>query len=269
MERRRPGDVERRLKAATPAAVRDTRLALGWSQARLAQRAGLTQSQVSRFETGRIEWVTLEEAARLLDVLGVRLDFALRRPYIANAPQQHDAAHAPCVGYASRRLTGLGWQVRQEIEIEGRSSHGWIDVLAYEPLRRAVLVCEIKTALPDFGEVQRQLAWYQHAASEVARAAGWQSQSITATLLVLATHDNDARIRANQDLVREAFPVRAIELERWLAAPEHGAATALALIDPRSRRRRWLIPTALDGRRSSLRYSSYADFMRTVRVKAA
>ena len=36
----------------------------------------------------------------------------------------------------------------------------------------------------------------------------------------------------------------------------------LAMIDPSSRRREWLIRTTVDGRRSAAPYVDYADFMR-------
>jgi hypothetical protein len=36
----------------------------------------------------------------------------------------------------------------------------------------------------------------------------------------------------------------------------------LALVDPTSRRRDWLLPTRSDGRRSSLPYRDYADAAR-------
>jgi hypothetical protein len=36
---------------------------------------------------------------------------------------------------------------------------------------------------------------------------------------------------------------------------------SLAMIDPSSRRREWLIRTAVDGRRSAAPYADYADFI--------
>lgn len=262
MDRRRIGETERRLTAAVPLAVRETRLAVGWSQKELARRTGVSQTKISRFESRRIASVTLAEAGRLLDALGILAEFTLRPPFVARITSQRDPAHARSVAYVARRLTRLGWQVRLEVEIEGERSHGWIDVLAFEPVRRAMLVCEIKTALPDFGAAQRQLAWYARAATDVARREGWPVRSAAAALLVLATTENDARLFENRDLVDEAFSGRAADMDRWLSTGVSVPGRVVALVDPRSRRRRWLIPTRLDGRRHELRYASYIEFIR-------
>ena len=63
-----------------------------------------------------------------------------------------------------------------------------------------------------------------------------------------------------------AFPVRAAEMTALLVDPSRlRRARGLALIDPRSRRRTWLIRSRIDGRRSDLPYRGYADFMSNVR----
>jgi transcriptional regulator with XRE-family HTH domain len=266
VDRRRVGEAERRLATAAPAVVRETRLALGWSQAELARRSGLSQSAISRFESGRIAIVTLAEAGRLLDVLGIMAEFTLRPPYVARTVAQRDPAHAQCLAYIARRLIRLGWQVRLEVEIQGERSHGWIDVLAFEPARGTMLVSEVKAALPDIGGAQRQLAWYVRTAIDVGRRQGWQVRSTVGALLVLATTDNDGRLHENRELINVGFPGRGPNLESWLAGGPEPRKPVVALIDPRSRRRRWLIPTKIDGRRYELRYASYADFMRSVRA---
>jgi transcriptional regulator with XRE-family HTH domain len=263
MDRRRAkGEAERRFLLTVPVAVRDTRRAIGWTQAQLANRVGISQASLSRFESGEIDRLSLAEAGRLLDALGVRAELALAKPHVVSSPLQRDAAHARCVAYTAGRLRAMGWDVRLEVESQGVQSHGWIDVLAYHGESRAAFVGEVKTELVDIGAVQRQLGWYTRSAREAGRSLGWQIDALASGLVVLATDANEARLAENRDLIREAFPIRASLLFDWLEVPTaHPAAPAVALIDPRSRRRRWLIPTSLDGRRSALRYANYREFI--------
>jgi transcriptional regulator with XRE-family HTH domain len=267
-DRRIRGDFERRVRLVVPDVTRDTRRALRWSQDELGRRSGVPQSKISRLEAGNIDRLTFAEAARLLDTLGVRMSFAAEAPFVDRPPRQHDAAHARCVGYVARQLTRLGWSVRTELEIIDGSARGWADVVAID-IRRRLFVGEVKAGLRDFGAAQRQVGWYGRTVPAAVRAVGWRPASVMTALLVLATTESDDLLRQNRDLARVAFPTRAPALLEWLSRADElrPLPPGLALVDPRTRRRQWLVPTSADGRRSRLRYASYADFM--VQVRAA
>lgn len=249
-----------------PPAVVETRRRLGWTQAELGTRSGVSQSQVSRFEAGRIEVVSLSTAARFLDSMGIRASLTLDHPLVARSDRQRDAAHARCLAYVAGRIARMGWEVRREVEIHHGRSHGWIDVFGFHAATRSAVVVEVKSAVPDLGATQRTLGWYTRMAWAAGRSFGWPIRRVGAALLVLATKANQARLAENAQLTIQAFPVRAARLSDWLTAPvaDSGGA-ALALIDPRARRVRWLIATASEGRRSRLRYENYADFLRRAR----
>ena len=249
-----------------PPAVVETRRRLGWTQADLGARSGVSQSQVSRYEAGRMEVVSLSTAARFLDSMGIRASLTLDHPLVARSDRQRDAAHARCVAYVAGRIAPMGWEVRREVEIHHGRSHGWIDVFAFHAATRSAVVVEVKSAIPDIGAIQRTLGWYTRMAWDVGRSLGWPMRRVGAALLCLATVANQARLAENTELTRQAFPVRAAALSNWLAAPLADLpGAAMALIDPRSRRVRWLIATASEGRRSAPRYENYADFLRRAR----
>jgi hypothetical protein len=88
---------------------------------------------------------------------------------------------------------------------------------------------------------------------EAARVVAW--------LLVLATDEVDAGLRTNRMVIDEVFPVRATAMMDRLV--DTGAPSpdgrGLALIDPSSRRRDWLIRCRIDGRRSEAPYRDYRD----------
>jgi transcriptional regulator with XRE-family HTH domain len=255
--------------------IRRTRRALRRTQRLTGEAVGLSQSAISLIERGRLPGVTLRTLADVCDVLEIHVAWQLRPPWVAGSPaedagvrvgprgRQVDPAHARCNAYVRRRLERLGWLVAQEVEITMGRTHGFIDILAFHPPTRTLLIVEIKTELRDIGEVQRTLSWYEREAAAAARGLGWAPGRVQTSLLLLVTRANDDRVAANRELLAQAFPVRSRALARWLADPsrEIQAAPALAMIDPTGRKRTWLRATSVDGRTTIAPYAGYGDFM--------
>lgn len=248
--------------------VRNVRLALGWSQRELAERADVSQATISRVENAALEDLTFATAALLLDALGVRVALDMRAPFIADGARQKDPGHARCVAYVARRLRRLGWATITEVEIVTGASHGWIDVLAYRQQDGLMLVIEVKTELVDIGQVERQLSWYERSAWDLARQQGWRPRQAIGVLLVLATELSIERIRVNREPLHQSLPMSAPALGRVIATEGEGptANRAMALIDPLNRSKRWLLPTPLWGRVKPPRYANYAALMTRIRA---
>jgi transcriptional regulator with XRE-family HTH domain len=240
----------------------DTRTMLDVTQQTLADAVGVSRAHVSAIESGRAN-PSLDLVARIAERLGIELDFVARQPLIL-APLKHDLVHARCSGYIDRRLRRTGWDVRREVEVIHGRSHGWIDLLAFDPRTRTLLVIEVKTRLDDLGAVERQLAWYERSALDLARRTGWRADRICGWLIALASDEVDAAIRANNETMRAAFPMRADGMMGVLdRRPSPGASSrGVALIDPSSRRRVWLLKSRSDGRRTAAPYRGYADAAR-------
>lgn len=237
---------------------RETRVMLDVTQQELADSVGVSRPYIASIEIGRAN-PTLEVVERIARTLGLELDLLARAPVILNGPRQHDLLHARCSGYVSRRLIGLGWETRREVTIAAGRTRGWIDVLAFDPRRRVLLVIEVKTWLDDLGAIERQLDWYKHEGMGLGPIFGARPMHIVGWLLVLATADVDSAIRRNRDALDVRFPARArsmLDLVGGDAAPTR--EDGLALLDPRNRGRNWLIPSRMDGRRSAAPYTSYA-----------
>lgn len=247
--------------------AKDLRTRIGWTQRELARRAGVSQALVCAIETGRVPTLTFATASRLLEAMGARLIVDATLPFLGDRERQRDAAHVRCAVAAARRLERAGWTVASEVEIGGDRSRGWIDLLAFHPATRTVLVIEIKTELHDIGAIERSLHWYQREAWAAARRLGHRPARVRGCLLVLATAANDVRIQENSAALSRAFPVRARELATIVVEPgvTEVGGNALALFDPRSKRRDWLRPTTLDGRRSPAPYPDYVGFMARIR----
>ena len=226
---------------------------MGWSQAELAGRADVSTGMVAMVETGRAN-VSVDLAGRLLTTLGVSLDVRFVVPFVE--PRQRDAAHARSVAYVQRRLERAGFRVRREVEVGSGRSHGWIDLLAWHPNSGVLLVVEVKTEIHDVGQIERTLGWYGREARRPAREMGWHPTSIGRWLLVLATEANDQRLVENREALGQSFPARVPPMPG-----EPGQAPGLAMFDPSSRRRSWLIRARIDGRRSVAPYRDYRDFV--------
>jgi transcriptional regulator with XRE-family HTH domain len=248
-------------------AIRALRTTIGWSQRELARRADVSQSTVCRVELGLLPDLTFSTAAALVAAMGGRLTVGVDAPYLGDRDRQRDPAHAALSAHVAGRLRRAGWEVRTEVEVGGDRSRGWIDVLAFHRRSRVLLVIEIKTEIRDLGQIERSLGWYEREAWAAARRIGWQPSRVIGGLLLLATEANDARVLANRTSIQADFPIRARDLAPIVAGevppPEHGRA--IAMVDPRSRRRAWCMPLRLDGRRSAAPYLDYASFMRGTR----
>lgn len=244
---------------------RDTRISLDLSQREVALAAGLSHGYLAALEGGHAN-PSLAVVQRISDVLGLRLELVSTPPIVIEPIQQRDLVHARCSAYVDRRFRAAGWITRRELEVVHGRWHGWIDLLAFDPRTRTVVLVEVKTRLDDVGGVERQLAWYERHVPELARSGGWRPIRTSSWLLLLASSEVESVLRANREALGVAFPdraraMRAVVQPGPVGAPQVGER-GLALIDPRSRRRDWLVATRSDGRRSPAPYRDYAEAAR-------
>lgn len=243
--------------------VLSARRARRWSQRRLGAEAGMAQSMICAVERAALPELPIPTAIRILTALDVDIDLRLLAPHIAGRPQR-DRAHSRSVGYVARRLERAGFDVVTEVEAGSGRWFGFIDILAFHQAERILLLVEVKTELHDIGDVDRQLGLYEGAAWPTARRLGWRPRAATSLLLVLATDENDRRLRESRTLFDRGYRVRARRLNGFLSRPSSPPARGergLAMFDPQSRRTAWLLPSWLDGRRVGARYRDRADFL--------
>lgn len=240
---------------------RDTRIRLDITQRQLAASVGVGRGYIAMLESGRAN-PTLAIVNRVGEALGLDFELIGRPPVIIGQVQQGDLVHARCSGYADRRLGQAGLATAREVEVIHGRSHGWIDLLAFEPRTGTLLIVEIKTRIDDLGAIERQVGWYERSAFAIAEKLGWHPRRSVSWLLVLASEEVDAAVRVNREALRLTFPARAPEMSRLLGGSAEWHGRGLAMIDPASRRRDWLIRTRVDGRRSVAPYVDYADAAR-------
>lgn len=234
------------------------RLSLDVSRDAIAARVGISARYVAMIEAGTAN-PTLRLVESLSAALGIEVGLDIRPPIFPGGVRVRDSVHARCSAYVDRRLQIAGWMTRREVEIVSGRSHGWIDLLAFDPATGTLLIIEVKTTLDDLGALERQMSWYERMAWQAARRFGWKARRTVSVVLALASDEVERIVRAHRELIAVAFPIRARSIAMLVGTPEtEFPGRGFALIDPASRRRDWLLRTSLDGRRSPLPYHDYA-----------
>lgn len=253
--------------ADVAALVRSTRTGVRMTQRTLSRRSGVSQSRISRLENLVIDDVSLGEVDALMTALNIRYWLGTDVPRVTKSSR--DLIHGWCTAYVARRLLAHGWHVQREVEIGGDRWKGWIDVLAFDSESGVLVVIEVKTEVVDIGAIERSLNWYQREAPRAAQAFQWPVGSVASALLVLHTAVNERVLIASRQHLSLGFPGRASDLHALICMDRTVAPDRfLALIDPHSRRARWLRPTRSEGSRSSAPYVDYLDAARRLEARS-
>jgi len=199
-------------------ALRALRRHRGWTQAQLARRARLSQSAVSRAERGAALSLTGRTLTRIAEALGAR--YVPRVLWQGEALDRLlDAAHAGLVDRVVTLLQERGWQVVPEATFSHFGERGSIDVLAFHPESGALLVIEVKSAMPDMQALLAGVDRKERLAPILAEARGWRVRTVSR--LIVLPEDRTARRRVEQHAATllVAYPVRGRAVRRWLAEP--------------------------------------------------
>ena len=130
-----------------------------------------------------------------------------------------DHPHAAMVERVVTLLHGLGWETWVEATFSLNGERGSIDVLAWQPVFRALLVIEVKAWT---GDSQDTLAGVDRKTRVAARVAGqrrWTPRTVSALLAIGDTRTMRRRIQRLDSTYRAAFPVRGRDVMRWLRNP--------------------------------------------------
>jgi transcriptional regulator with XRE-family HTH domain len=200
-------------------AMRAARMHRGWRQRDLARAVGLSDGTISRVERGHIDAVAVGTLRRIARELDIRIEVMLRSRS-ANLERLVAARHAELGEAVIRWLAGIeGWVIRPEVSFSRFGERGVIDLLAWHPRRRALLVIELKTAIVDVGELLGTLDRKLRNAWEVARGLGWDPVSVSAALIVAEGPTNRRRIETHAATFTASLPDRVLRLRAWLRDP--------------------------------------------------
>ena len=207
------------------ATFRAARIKRKWRQEDVARAARVSRGSVSRVERGHVDTLSLRTTRAIAAVLDIRLEL-LPRWRGGDLDRMLDARHSALhesVARAFRR--GLpDWILAPEVSFSIWGERGVIDILAWHPGERALLVTELKTDIADANEMVGTADRKRRLAAQVAKERGWDPVSVSVWVIVSASRTNRRRIAAHGAMLRAAFPGDGRSIRAWLRRPDRQTA---------------------------------------------
>jgi transcriptional regulator with XRE-family HTH domain len=200
-------------------AARALRHRLGLRQVDVADRASLGHDVISRLERGRIEGLTVRTLRKVFAAFDAEMVLIVRWRG-GELDRILDRRHADLGELVVARLERLGWTVVPEVSFSHFGERGSIDVLAWDPATRTLLVIELKTELTSIEETIRRHDVKARLAGVVAKERlGWDPRQV-ARLLVLPDERTPRRqVERFAKVLLSAYPDRGQVVRDWLAGP--------------------------------------------------
>jgi transcriptional regulator with XRE-family HTH domain len=175
------------------AAFRAVRVRGGRRQADIAAAVGVPRSTVSRIERRELDRYPLRVARAVATALDIRPD-VLPRWRGADLDRLLNHAHADLHESVARAFAGLpDWTVAPEVSFSFDGERGVIDILAWHPLARSLLIVELKTALVDPQELVSTTDRRVRLASETCHGRGWRPLTVSAWTILAETYQSSSR----------------------------------------------------------------------------
>jgi transcriptional regulator with XRE-family HTH domain len=218
--------------------IRAIRIRKDWTQTDLASSAAVSRQFVSDLECGRCRTATTERLERVCRALGAELDVRVRWRG-EGLDRLLDESHADLVAATVDLLQTSGWETAIEVTFNDFGDRGSVDVAAWHPPTRSLLIVEDKSIVSDAQGTLMPLDRKARLGMKIVAPLGWQPASISKLLVVWDGTTNRRRIGRVASVFDAAFPVRGRALRRWLRHPAGAASGLLFLPDA----------TAVGGRR--------------------
>lgn len=145
------------------------------------------RSVVSRLERGLVGNLDVDVLRAMFDALGAKLELRV----LWHGPQLDrllDEAHAALAAAWKSRLEQWGWLVRVEASYSRFGERGRVDLLAFHPGLRILLVVEVKTDLVDAQGLLGSLDVKVRLARSIAADLGWPPPALVLPLVLFRDH---------------------------------------------------------------------------------
>ena len=214
------------MKVRLEVTLKALRRAKGLSQGQLGAKLGISQQQMSRLEAD-VRRASLGALERWSEALGAYLAVEVR---VSGGRALLDARHAAIQNSLARKLRLDGWIVETEVSFNHYGDRGRIDVLAFHPSMRIVLVVEVKTRITDVQDVLGKLDVKKRIAPMLARDRGWSVAAIVPALVISEDRTSRRRV-ADHPALFEPFRLRARAARSWLGRPSVPAPSGILMFE--------------------------------------
>ena len=186
-------------------------------QVDLARLAGFSQQTVSDLERGRFD--SLRVIRKIAGILEIRVPLAPEWRG-GDVDRLLDRRHAALVEAGMTALQRAGWETAAEFTFNRYGDRGAVDILGWHPVRRAVLIVEVKTSLNNLQELLAKLDRKTRVVPGIVAAErGWRALSVGTVLLVAEESGMRRPIARHAATFSSTLPARNLEVRRWIADP--------------------------------------------------
>jgi transcriptional regulator with XRE-family HTH domain len=188
-------------------------------QVDVAALAGVGQSAVSSVERGQLERMSVSTIRRIGSALELRLSFepAWRGGQLARLL---DSRHASMVEQVVSLLASYGWEVAVEYTFAVYGERGAVDVLAWQPRDRALLVVEVKTELDDLQNLLSVLDRKTRLVPGlVASERGWRAATLGVVAVLAEGSSSRDAVARHRAIFGASLPQRNVEIRLWIRRP--------------------------------------------------
>jgi hypothetical protein len=174
---------------------------------------------VSRLERGRIGGMPVARIREIAQALDAEVLLVVRWRG-GELDRLVDEGHATIMGRTVQMLQSLGWQTRSEVSYSIYGERGSIDVLAWHPATRTLLVVEVKSELTSIEETLRvHDAKVRLAPRIAAERFGWHAAGSARLLVLPDLSTARRRVARHGDVLDDAYAWRGHALRSWLESP--------------------------------------------------
>lgn len=198
-------------------------------QVDVATAACVSRGRVSLVENGGANAVSVGELRAMFEALDASIDVVVRWRD-EGMDRLLDSAHASLVESTVRLLESAGWETAVEASFNIRGERGSIDILAWCPSRRIVLVVEVKTIITDLQAMLQTLDRKVRLAPGIAGERGWTPTVVGRLLVVAEGRTTRRRIAEHGATLGRTFPTRGRAARAWLRHPADDVFGGLILL---------------------------------------